>query len=82
MRKLLLFVLSLLSFAHSQHLKTKKYLIVKEGPKDTTILSITLMHILSQSNNICVSPTNENVHVNINCVHSYDILIKLCKVFF
>ncbi len=54
---------------------------MKEGPKDTSILSITLMHILSQSNNICVSPTNNNVHVNINCVHSYDILMKLCKGF-
>jgi hypothetical protein len=59
----------------------KKYFIVKEGPEDTIILSITLMHILSQSNNIYVSPTNDNVHVNINCVHSYDIRIKLCKVF-
>jgi hypothetical protein len=41
MKKLFLFALNLLSFVNNQHLGVKKYLRMKEGPKDEVILRIT-----------------------------------------
>jgi hypothetical protein len=43
MRKLFLFALSLLSFIDNQQLGVKKYVRMKEGPKEEVILRITLI---------------------------------------